>query len=114
MKPAEFETYTANLFSSLGYKTSAVGKSYDGGVDVIAEKNGIKYYIQCKKYNTSSVGVKALREFYGVLVDHASQGKGIFITTDIFTSEAEYFAQGKPIELVDGPKLIGLIHQGKS
>jgi restriction system protein len=80
---------------------------------VIIEKDGIKQYIQCKKYITTTVGVKAIREFYGVLVDHASQSKGIFITTNIFSSEAVYFAQGKPIELIDGQKLVRLIRQLK-
>jgi len=111
LKPWEFEDYIARLYSKLEYKTERVGGGYDGGVDVIAEKNGIKYYIQCKKYITSTVGVKEIREFYGVLVDHTSQGKGIFITTNIFTSEAEYFAKDKPIELIDGQKLVRLIRQ---
>lgn len=111
LKPWEFEDYIAHLYSKLGYKTERVGGGYDGGVDVIAEKNGIKYYIQCKKYITSTVGVKEIREFYGVLVDHTAQGKGIFITTNIFTSEAEYFAKDKPIELIDGQKLVRLIRQ---
>ena len=111
LKPWEFEDYIAHLYSKLGHKTERVGGGYDGGVDVIAEKNGIKYYIQCKKYITSTVGVKEIREFYGVLVDHTAQGKGIFITTNIFTSEAEYFAKDKPIELIDGQKLVRLIRQ---
>jgi len=113
MKPWEFEEYIAQLYSKLGHKTERVGGGYDGGVDVIAEKNGIKHYIQCKKYITSTVGVKEIREFYGVLVDHTAQGKGIFITTNVFTSEADYFAQDKPIELIDGQKLVRLIRQVK-
>ncbi|NLA08286.1 MAG: restriction endonuclease, partial [Parcubacteria group bacterium] len=68
-------------------------------------------YIQCKKYITSKVDVKDIREFYGVLVDHTAKGKGIFITTNVFTSEADYFAQDKPIELIDGQKLVRLIQQ---
>ena len=106
MKPTEFEDYTSDLFSKLGYNTQSVGGSYDGGVDVIAEKDGVKYYIQCKKYITSTVGVKEIREFYGVLVDHLAKGKGFFITTNKFTLEAERFAEDKPIELIDGFKLI--------
>jgi len=109
MNPTEFEDYIARLYSKLGYKTERVGGSYDGGVDVIAEKNGIKYYIQCKKYITSTVGVKGIREFYGVLVDRLAQGKGFFITTNKFTLEAEKFAEDKPIELIDRFKLIHYI-----
>jgi len=33
----------------------------------------------------------------------------IFITTNIFTTEAEKFVEDKPIELVDGDKLLRLV-----
>jgi len=109
MTPDDFERYIADLFSKLGYQTSVRGGPYDQGVDVIAEKNGIKYYIQCKKFITREVGVGAVREFYGVLADHLANGKGYFITTNKFTLEAEKFAEDKPIELIDGFKLIQYI-----
>jgi restriction system protein len=38
----EFEEYIVFLFNKLGYKSEAVGKSHDGGVDVIVEKDGVK------------------------------------------------------------------------
>lgn len=109
MKPSEFEDYIADLFTRLGYKAEAVGKSHDGGVDVIVEKSGIKGYIQCKKFITSEVTVGDVRDFYGALADHLSNGKGYFITTNKFTLEAEKFANDKPIELIDGYKLIRYI-----
>jgi restriction system protein len=109
MKPKEFEEYIADLFSRLGYKTEIVGGGYDRGVDVIAEKDGLKHYIQCKKYITSVVGVSGLRDFYGAIADHLAQAKGYFITTNKFTLEAERFAEDKPVELIDGFKLIQYI-----
>ncbi len=109
MKPAEFEDYIADLFSRLGYKTQATGKSHDGGIDVIAEKDGKTSYIQCKKFITQEVTVGAVRDFYGALVDHVGNGKGYFITTNKFTLEAEKFAEDKPIELVDGFDLVRYI-----
>lgn len=110
MKPAEFEQYIAGLFSKLGYKTEVTGGAYDQGVDVIAEKNGIKYYIQCKKFITSVVGPSAVRDFYGAIADHLVNGKAYFITTNKFTLEAERFAEDKPIELIDSFGLIKYIH----
>jgi len=113
MKPSEFEDYIADLFSRLGYKTRAVGQSHDGGIDVIAEKDRVKGYIQCKKFITSEVTVGDVRNFYGALADHLTNGKGYFITTNKFTLEAEKFAEDKPIELVDGYKLIRYIRMTK-
>lgn len=109
LKPFEFEEYIANLFNKLGFIAEKVGGSYDGGVDVIATKNNIKYYIQCKKFITSQVSVGSVRDFYGALVDRIASGKGYFITTNKFTLEAEKFAEDKPIELIDGHRLIEYI-----
>lgn len=109
MSPSEFEVYVADLFRRLGYRTEAVGKSHDGGIDVVAEKNGVKHYIQCKKYVTSKVPVGAVRDFYGALANHLAEGRGIFVTTNIFTTEAQQFAEDKPIEMVDGFGLVRLI-----
>jgi restriction system protein len=111
--PIEFEDYIADLFTKLGYKAEAVGGSYDEGVDVVAEKDGIKHYIQCKKFITSQVSVGAVRDFYGSIADHLATGKGYFITTNKFTLEAERFAEDKPIELIDSFKLIKYIRMAE-
>lgn len=107
MTPGGFEDYIAGLFDKLGYKTTVIGGPNDGGIDVIAEKKGIKHYIQCKKYFAAhEVGVGALRDFYGAIADRLADGKGFFVTTSKFTLEAERFAEDKPIELIDGQKLV--------
>jgi restriction system protein len=109
MKPKEFEEYIADLFSRMGYKTKVVGGAYDEGVDVIAEKDGIRHHIQCKKFITKEVGPSAIRDFYGAIANKLADGKSYFVTTNKFTLEAERFAEDKPIELVDGFKLIKYI-----
>lgn len=48
MNPTEFEIYIADLFQRLGYKTEAIGGSHDGGIDVVAEKDGIKHIFSVK------------------------------------------------------------------
>lgn len=106
LTPPQFEEYIAELFRSLGYKTKVTGKVGDGGVDVEAEKDGHTHYIQCKKFITSKVPVGAVRDFYGAIADRIDGGKGYFITTNVFTLEAEKFAADKPIELVDKFKLM--------
>ncbi len=113
MHPNKFEDYIADMYARLGYNTEQVGHSHDGGIDVIATKDKIKHYIQCKKYITSKVGVSEVRDFYGAMAGKLSNGKGIFITTNIFTTEAEKFAEYKPIELIDGNDLIKLIRLAK-
>lgn len=106
LTPAQFETYIAELFRSLGYHAVVTGGKGDGGVDVQAEKDGHKHYIQCKKFITSKVPVGAVRDFYGAIADRIDGGKGYFITTNVFTLDAEKFASDKPIQLVDKFKLM--------
>ena len=59
------------------------------------------------------MGVSEVRDFYGAMAGQIAGGKGIFITTNIFTSEAEQFADDKPLELIDGDKLLRLIKSVK-
>jgi restriction system protein len=106
LKPVQFEQLVAGLFQMLGYKTATTKGSYDGGVDVIAVKDGRRHLIQCKKFKTQKVSVEMLREFYGVLADKLSSAKGYFISTGTFALEAEKYAQDKPIELIDGARQV--------
>jgi len=93
LTPTQFEEYTAKLFSALGYKTSVRGGPGDGGIDVEAEKDGVMHYIQCKKYSSSKVSVGAIRDFYGAIADKIDGGTGYFITTNVFTLDAEKFCR---------------------
>ena len=106
LTPTQFEEYTAELFSALGYETSVRGGSGDGGIDVEAEKDGVMHYIQCKKYISSKAPVGAIRDFYGAIADKIDGGTGYFITTNVFTLDAEKFAEDKSIELIDRSRLI--------
>jgi len=110
MPPEDFEKYVADVFRRLGHTVKVTGGAYDGGVDIIAEKNGIKFHIQCKRYSSrNEVGVGAVRDFYGALADRVANGKGYMVTTGKFTLEAERFAEDKPIELVDSHRLLDYI-----
>jgi len=106
LTPTQFEEYIAALFQSLGYEANVTGGRGDGGVDVEAVKDGHVHYIQCKKYISSKVPVSAVRDFYGAIADRVDGGKGYFITTNVFTLDAEKFAEDKPIELIDKFKLM--------
>jgi restriction system protein len=113
ISPQDFEHFTARLYARLGYHVQVVGGSHDGGIDLVADKDGRRHYIQCKRYSTRQVPVGAVRDFYGAMADKAASGKGFFITTSTFTLEAEKFAQGKPIELIDGLKLAEYVSLAK-
>ena len=64
MEGHEFEHFCADLLRKKGFIEVEVTKgSGDYGIDILAEKDGVTYAIQCKCY-TTPVGVKAIQEAY--------------------------------------------------
>lgn len=80
-KPLEYEKYIADCLSDLGFSAKSTKASGDQGADVLAEKDGVSFAIQCKKYS-HDVGNKAVQEAnagrdfykcdYGVVVSNAN------------------------------------------
>lgn len=110
MEGHEFEYYCAELLKKRGFVDVSVTKgSGDYGVDVLAEKDGVTYAIQCKAY-TTSVGVKAVqeayagREFYDRMV-------GAVLTNQYFTKPAVEAAKKLKILLWDRGYLDSMIEE---
>ncbi len=106
----EFEYYCAELLKKRGFEEVSVTKgSGDYGVDVLAEKDGVTYAIQCKAY-TTPVGVKAVqeayagREFYDRMV-------GAVLTNQYFTKPAVEAAKKLKILLWDRGYLDSMIEE---
>jgi len=99
MNHKKFEIIVAIIFESLGYKTKVVGGSGDEGIDVIAYKDGKRFFIQCKRKD--QVSPREIREFAGAIRDlNKEKGeKGFFVTTGEFTEEGKSFAKNNPIEI---------------
>ena len=64
MEGHDFEYYCADLLKANGFTEAVVTKgSGDFGADILAEKDGITYAVQCKCYD-KPIGVKAVQEVY--------------------------------------------------
>lgn len=103
----EFENVCQNLIENMGFSVETTKASGDGGIDLVAYNHepvlSGKYIIQCKRYS-GSVGEPIIRDLYGVVTSERAN-KGILMTTGYFTKSAIAFAEGKPIELIDGEQL---------
>lgn len=106
----EFEYYCAELLKKRGFIDVSVTKgSGDYGIDILAEKDGVTYAIQCKAYATP-VGVKAVqeayagREFYDRMV-------GAVLTNQYFTKPAVEAAKKLKILLWDRGYLDSMIEE---
>ena len=64
MEGHELEYFCADLLRRKGFIEVEVTKgSGDYGIDILAEKDGVTYAVQCKCY-TAPIGVKAIQEAY--------------------------------------------------
>jgi restriction system protein len=107
-----FENLVGEMYRRQGYTIVETGGGADGGVDLILKKGGEKILVQCKQWKMTKVGVKVVRELYGVMTaDGASQG--IVLSSGDFTQEAKDFAKGKPLDLVPGTQLARMIAKVK-
>ncbi|WP_422414111.1 MULTISPECIES: restriction endonuclease [unclassified Endozoicomonas] len=108
-----YELLCQGYFSASGFNAKLTKTGADGGVDIVLQKNQPDgtvqtIYVQCKAWSNQKVGVKPLRELYGVMAAD-KVALGIFATSSSFTSEAESFAAGKKLRLLSGAKLLDAI-----
>lgn len=87
MEGHDFEYYCAELLKKNGFQEVEVTRgSGDYGIDILAEKDGVTYAIQCKCY-TAPVGVKAVQEAYAGR-DYYDRMVGAVLTNQYFTQPA--------------------------
>ena len=111
----DFEHLIRELFEkeflSVGGEVKITRASRDEGVDAIAFDpdpiRGGKIVIQAKRY-TNIVGVSAVRDLYGTVMNEGAN-KGILVTTTDYGPDAYKFAKDKPITLLNGGNLLHLL-----
>lgn len=100
-------------FASGGGEVKVTRASSDGGVDAVAFDpdpiRGGKIVIQAKRY-TNTVGVGAVRDLYGTVLNEGAT-KGILVTTSDYGADSYDFAKDKPITLLNGANLLHLLAQ---
>jgi restriction system protein len=110
----QFEQLVGEAFRLQGYTVAETGGGgADGGVDLALTKGGEKFLVQCKQWRAFKVSVEVVRELYGVMAAQGAAG-GFVVTSGRFTEEATAFASGRNVQLIDGPKLHGMIQQAQA
>lgn len=100
-------------FSHTGGEVKVTRASRDGGIDAVIfdpdPLRGGKIVVQAKRY-TNTVGVAAVRELYGTLVNEGAN-KGILVTTSDYGPDAYQFIRDKPLTLLNGANLLHLLQK---
>ena len=110
MEGHDFEFFCADLLERRGFVDVEVTRSSgDYGVDVLAEKDGVTYAIQCKRYD-GPVGVKAVQEAYAGR-DFYERMVGAVMTNQYFTDPAVAAARKLKILLWDRGYLESMLEE---
>jgi restriction system protein len=105
----DFEYLVAEAYRRRGFTVDySLGKGSDGGVDLTLRKDGQRSLVQCKQWKVFSVGRPVLQQMLGIMTAERAD-EAIIVTSGRFTDEAQAFATGKPIQLLDGPALLELV-----
>lgn len=108
MDGVQFEHFIASMLQRLGYgSVDLTCGSHDQGVDVLAEREGVRFAIQCKNYdsnlgNSAVQEVVAGREYYRCHV-------GVVVTNSYFTRSAVELAAANRVLLWDRNVLAEMI-----
>ncbi|WP_428309981.1 restriction endonuclease [Hydrocarboniphaga sp.] len=101
----EFEQLVGAHFERQGYTVAFTPEGADGGVDVVARKGGETFLVQCKQWRATQVGVRVVRELFGVMAARGATGAYV-VSIGSFTTDAKDFAAGRNIDLVDANTLL--------
>lgn len=96
----DFERICADVLRSRGFTNVKVTRaSGDQGVDILANKNGLRYAIQCKYYS-KPVGNKAVQEAHAGKAYYRCD-RAMVMTNNTFTKSARDLARATGTELLD-------------
>jgi restriction system protein len=107
-----FEAVCEALYAQAGFTTRSQSHGADGGVDIWlhSKHSDALRIVQCKHWRSKPVGVKEMREFFGVMASHQLKS-GTYVTSSTFSAEATAFARENGIHAQDGAALLKVIGQ---
>ncbi len=107
-----FEALCEALYAQAGFTTRSQSHGADGGIDswLHSKHSDVPRIVQCKHWQSKVVGVKEMREFFGVMASHQLKS-GTYVTSSTFSADAAAFAKANGIHAQDGTALLKVISQ---
>lgn len=103
MTGEDFEKYLAEILKDRGYSKVQLTEKYDLGVDIIAEKDGVRWGIQAKRYK-NLVLAAAVRQVVTALKGYDCQ-RSMVITNSTYSRPARELAASNNCVLVGKDQL---------
>lgn len=99
MDPLEFEVYVGKLLKHRGFTNVQLTEKFDYGVDVIAEKDGVRWGVQVKRYS-NMVKLEAVRQVVTALIRYKCD-RAMVVTNNVFSRPAKELAADNKCVLID-------------
>ena len=106
MDGISFEHYIVQLLAERGYSNVSLTEQYDYGVDIIAEKDGVRWGIQTKRYS-GLVKAEAVRQVVTGLRLYGCD-RAMVVTNSTYSNVAKRLAEGNDCVLIDRDGLAAL------
>jgi len=103
MSPEDFERYCAAVLRERKWDARVTPPSGDQGVDIVADKRGLRIVVQCKKYS-KPVGNRAVQEIVAGIA-HQDAQRGVVVATSGYTSSAKRLAASNAVLLLHHSEL---------
>lgn len=103
MTPTEYEDFCAAVLREQKWRARVTQASGDQGVDIVAEKRGLRIVVQCKKYS-KPVGNRAVQEIVAGIA-HEEAERGVVVAPCGYTPAAEALAASNNVLLLHHTEL---------
>ena len=104
MNGLEFEKLVVKLLRSQGYSNVRLTEKYDYGVDITANKDGVRWGVQVKR-NSNLVKAIAVRQVVTALNKYNCD-RSMVVTNSVYSNVAKELARSNDCILIDRSKLI--------
>jgi len=114
MSAQDVARLAVQAYQRQGYQlVEAGGSAAQPDAGIVLTKAAQRLLLQCKYWKTRKIAEMPVRELYGMMAEHNANA-GMLITSGSFTLEASRFAGYGRIQLIDGPRLLALLHEGEA
>lgn len=107
MNGLDFERYIADLLKRHGFYNVSLTEQFDMGVDIIAEKDGVRWGIQVKRHS-GLVKAAAVRQVVTALNFYSCE-RAMVVTNSTYSNVARQLAESNDCVLVSRTELQKLI-----
>ena len=110
----QFKELVAKAYNHAGYSILESDPFVsDPSVDFVMRKSANLFLLQSRYWRNRKLGLREVKNLSSLM--HDKQASGVFLlTTGIFSNEARRYAVGRPINLIDGIKLVKLLDTVKN